>query len=98
MYEPKASAVQLAAFGLSSDDFDGDAEVWPDAWPAFCAFEAMSTQWRVGMGGAVGLDYNALPVVLELAGIRKRDRSAVFDDLRVMEAEALAVMAEQRQE
>lgn len=59
-------------------------------------FEALSTQWRVGMGGAVGLDYCAIQPVFKLMGVRKRERAGVFDDLRVMEAEALAVMAESK--
>lgn len=50
------------------------------------------------MGGAVGLDYAALPVVFKLHQVRKKDRPSVFSDLRVMEAEALACMAESKPE
>jgi len=35
---------------------------------------------------------------MSLCGIRKKDRDDVFHDLRIMEAEALAVMAEQKPE
>lgn len=73
-------------------------EVWQPYWQAFSVFEAMSTQWRTGMGGASGLDYAAIPAVMSLCGIRKKDRDDVFHDLRIMEAEALAVMAEQKPE
>lgn len=52
----------------------------------------MSTQWRIGMAGAIGLDYNALPVVMTLTGIPENERPGVFEDLRVMESAALKAM------
>ncbi|USU01769.1 DUF1799 domain-containing protein [Pseudomonas siliginis] len=71
-------------------------EVWPDNWLAFLLFEAMSTQWRVGMGGATGLDYNALPPVASMLGMKRREIPEVFHDIRVMEAEAMLVMSESK--
>jgi hypothetical protein len=68
--------------------------VWPENAAAFEAFAALQTQWRVGMGGPIGLDYAAVPVVLELQGVAPSERRRVFDDLRVMEAEALKVFSE----
>ena len=55
-------------------------------------FVAMSTQWRVGMSGATGLDYNALPVVMRMNGVRPADRASVFDGVRTMEDTALMQM------
>lgn len=75
---------------------DEEYEVWPDNWPAFLLFEAMSTQWRVGMGGAVGLDYNALNPVASMIGLKRAELSEAFPDLRMMEAEALLVMSESK--
>lgn len=75
---------------------DEEYEVWPDNWPAFLLFEAMSTQWRVGMGGAVGLDYNAIKPVVGLIGLTRTELTQAFPDLRMMEAEALLVMGESR--
>ncbi|MBP0943086.1 DUF1799 domain-containing protein [Pseudomonas alliivorans] len=77
---------------------DDDVEVWPDVWPAFQLFEALSTQWRVGMGGPVGLDYTAVPVVAGMLGIKRRQLGRLFGDLRSMELEALSVMADQSAE
>lgn len=57
----------------------------------------MGTQWRVGPGGAIGLDYGVLPSVMRLTGVPAKERAAIFQDVRVMEAEALAVMAETRE-
>ena len=50
----------------------------------------MGTQWRVGMAGATGLDYAALPVVMRLVGVPAADRADVFDAIRTMEDAALA--------
>lgn len=52
----------------------------------------MGTQWRVGMSGATGLDYAALPVVMRLAGIPAKDRADVFEGIRTMEDAALTKM------
>lgn len=52
-------------------------------------FIAMSTQWRVGMNGATGLDYNALPAVMKLIGVPKNLRTSVFDDIRTLEDSAM---------
>lgn len=77
---------------IPEDEYD----VWPDNWSAFLLFEAMSTQWRVGMGGATGLDYNALPPVASMLGMKRREIPEVFHDIRVMEAEAMLVMSESK--
>jgi len=52
----------------------------------------MSTQWRVGMNGATGLDYNALPVVMRFGGVIPADRATVFEEVRIMEDAALTQM------
>ena len=63
-------------------------------WPAFCLFEALGTQWRLGPGGPSGLDYASIPGTAKMIGLKRRELSEVFNDLRIMESEALAVMAE----
>lgn len=69
-------------------------EVWPDAWSAFCLFEALGTQWRMGPGGATGLDYTAIRETARMIGLKRTELTDIFPDLRIMEHEALAVMAE----
>lgn len=87
----------MAAWGFSIGDLlEETIEVWPDCWPAFTLFEAMSTQWRVGMGGAVGLDYNSLPLVAKYMEVADEDMPLAFNDLRIMEAEVLKKMSEAR--
>lgn len=75
---------------------DVEHDVLPDIWPAFKLFEAMSTQWRVGMGGAIGLDYTAIPPTGSMLGMKRKEITEAFQDLRVMEAEALLVMSESK--
>ena len=67
-------------------------EVWPDNAMSVNVFIAMSTQWRVGMNGATGLDYNALPSVMKLVGVPKKSRASVFDDVRTLEDSAMETM------
>lgn len=47
-----------------------------------------------GAAGPSGLDYAAIPCTAKMIGIKRRGLEDVFPDLRVMENEALAVMAE----
>ena len=56
----------------------------------------MATQWRIGMSGATGLDYNVLPAVMRLQSIPRKDWPDTFECVRVLEAEAMTVMSEQQ--
>ena len=82
----------MAAVGLKRSDY-GEAdsvEVWPENWSVLRLFDAMRTQWRVGFSGAYGMDYNTLPVVMDMLSID--DMQWAFEGLRVMEDEALREM------
>nr|CAK6604888.1 tail length tape measure protein [Klebsiella phage vB_Kpl_K14PH164C1] len=48
-------------------------------------FQAMQTQWRIGMNGPTGLDYNTLPLLFELYKIDNRE--AALLDLQILEGE-----------
>ena len=48
------------------------------------------------MAGATGLDYAAMPVVMDMVGVERKRRPEVFSSVRIMETEALATMAENR--
>ncbi|QLG93518.1 DUF1799 domain-containing protein [Pseudomonas yamanorum] len=86
------------AFGLSRQDIPvEEVGIWPDNWDVFRVFEAMSTQWRTGVCGATGMDYSVLSGVIRMCGVPISQRQTIFNDFRRMEAEALHVMAEQRE-
>ncbi|WP_343221989.1 DUF1799 domain-containing protein [Marivibrio halodurans] len=75
------------------EDVDDDAvEIWPEHEAVVRLFLALSTQWRVGgMAGApLGIDYASIETTGRLLGIEVTP--AVFEDLRVMEAEARDVL------
>lgn len=52
------------------------------------------TQWRVGPGGIVGLDYGVLPMVFDIRGIDSGDRAEIFSGIKIMEASALDTLRE----
>lgn len=68
---------------------DDEVGVWPDNWQTILVFADMLTQWNIGMNGAIGLRYEALPLVLEMHGVVADQRREVFDGLRVMERAAV---------
>jgi hypothetical protein len=92
MYDPGPSEEELEAIGLLREDVEDtiDVEVWPENWVPFKVFNKVSTQWRVGAGGATGLDYSVVYSTMDRMKIKKQ--LAVLDAIRVMEASALSTM------
>jgi hypothetical protein len=92
MYDPAPSEEELEAIGLLREDVEdtSDVEVWPENWVPFKVFNKVSTQWRVGAGGATGLDYSVVYSTMDRMKIKKQ--LAVLDAIRVMEASALSTM------
>ena len=58
-------------------------EVWPENWPAVLLFIRCQTQWRTGINGLVGLDYQAVLSVGSL--YQMADLPSVLEDLQVIE-------------
>jgi hypothetical protein len=67
-------------------------DVWDENWPAVRLFQSLQTQWRVGMGGAYGLDMLVAYHRMDRMRLSDNDYDALEDDLRVMEYAALGVM------
>ncbi len=87
--------------GATPEMFEGlraarTVDVWPENELPLRVFIAMGTQWRTGMNGPTGLDYAALPAVMDLIGVSSRARGYVFDSVRELESAALSVMSETR--
>jgi len=72
--------------------------IWPENALAYDVFWRLRTQWRVGMNGATGLDYTAVLAFIRTLRLPRDKADELFADLQVMEGEALAVIAEQREE
>ena len=93
MYEPAPNAEELAAFGLTAEDVAADpVDIWPDNLAAYQIFSFMGTQWRVGKGGATGLDYNVMYRKMDRLGLSPDDYDDLEADLRIMEGAALDCM------
>lgn len=59
--------------------------MWPENYEVFGLFASMQTQWRTGMSGPSGLDYNTLFTLMTLKNLS----IDLLDDIRVMESAAL---------
>lgn len=88
----------IAALGLlDQPDDERVVYLWPDNVLAWRCWQGVQTQWRVGMGGATGLDYAGVRAFLDeqqLAGDERRD---VFAGIQACERATLDVWAEQRE-
>ncbi len=76
-------------FDLSHLYQPGDAEVWPENWATWVLFDRVSTQWRIGMRGAIGLDYCAIYPLMDRMQLSADDWMQTLDDIRAMESAAL---------
>ncbi len=92
MYDSGPSDEELKAFCLTREDVEdtSEIEIWPENWMPFLVFSEVSTQWRVGAGGATGLDYVAVKWVMDLMKIKKKYE--VLRAIRTMESSALKTM------
>lgn len=69
-----------------------EVEIYPDNAQTVALFIDMMTQWRVGVNGATGLDYNVLPGLFKIRRVKKKNREELFDGIQVMERAALGAM------
>lgn len=69
-----------------------NTECWPDNWIPYCAFSKLDTQWSRESGRRTGIRYEAIQSVLELDAVGKKERARIFNDLIVMEREALELL------
>lgn len=92
MYDSGPSDEELKALFLTREDVEdtSDFEVWPENWIPFLVFSEVSTQWRVGAGGATGLDYGPVKWVMGLMKVKKKYE--VLRAIRTMESSALKTM------
>jgi hypothetical protein len=91
----------LASFGLVLDDPADSTRprifcLWPEHEEVLGLWFAVQTQWRVGMGGATGLDYCGVEALMRVRQIgRGKARSQLMADLQIMERAALSEWAEE---
>jgi hypothetical protein len=85
----------MRRLGFGPEDYASEVvEVWPENERVYFLFLDLQTQWRVGMGGATGLDYAVLFMKLDRMRLTDEEAEELEQDIRTMEHEALRVMAE----
>lgn len=69
--------------------------LWPENAAVFTAWQELQTQWRVGMGGATGMDYAGVRAYLDECGPGpSEERRALFASLRACEHACLRAWRE----
>jgi len=88
----------IAALGLlDQPDDEHVVYLWPDNVRAWSCWQGVQTQWRVGMGGATGLDYAGVRAYLDELGLCGDERREAFAGIQACERATLEVWAEQRE-
>ncbi|MDW5417747.1 DUF1799 domain-containing protein [Iodobacter sp. CM08] len=67
-----------------------ETELWPELIPVVQFFSSCVTQWRVGAGGAVGLDYLAIKMIADTQGLAWNHQ--LLSDIQQMEHEVLTAL------
>jgi hypothetical protein len=102
---PHQTEQAFSAFGveLSADDPDAPdvapSEVfylWPENVEPWSLWHGVQTQWRIGISGATGLDYQGVSAYLDRLGLEPQEHREMFDLLQACERATLDVWAEQR--
>ena len=78
--------------GIAALSAANEVELWPENEQAIMLFSSLGTQWRVGMNGPTGMDYNVVYHKLDRMNLSPTDYGQLEDDMRVIEREALRIM------
>lgn len=96
LYRPAPTKQEAEALGLTLEEATSVFYLWPDNLDSINTFVCLITQWRTGVNGAVGLDYSAIPTVLNLNSVPAEKWPDLFADLRVLEDEALSIIRKKK--
>ena len=67
--------------------------VWEEAWPVVQLFSRrLSTQWRCGPGGLLGLDYTIAYAELDRVALGEDERQTFLDLLGIVERAAMETL------
>ena len=78
--------------GFAAKKSEEEVELWPENEQAIKLFSVLSTQWRVGMNGPTGLDYNVLFHKMDRMGLDPDEYELLESDIQVIEREALNII------
>lgn len=94
MYRKPPKADELDAWGLTEADVAQRLELFEENAQAYQLFLYMQTQWRVSMGGPLGLDYSVAMRKMDRMKLSEAEYDWLEADLRLMEFAALDAMRE----
>jgi uncharacterized protein DUF1799 len=81
--------------GVKPEDWpEPEVDLWPENWAPIQLFTTISTQWRTGAAGAIGLDYNIVFHELDRKGLSGQDYEEMMHAIRDIEEAALQVLHE----
>jgi hypothetical protein len=66
--------------------------LWPENEKSVSLFSSVSTQWRMGSAGPIGLDYNVLFALMHRMNLSEQEFDSLFHDIRVVESTALTIL------
>lgn len=93
LYQEEADPSELAVLGLLPEDIPPrQFDLWPENWPAIQLFLQFQTQWRTGMNGPTGLDYNVIFHELDRRGLESDAYDDLMGSVRVIEDVALRIL------
>jgi hypothetical protein len=92
LYTPEPKGQPKNGFDIGGFLAEQKIEVFPENWQTVTIFVQVSTQWRLGMSGPVGLDYNVLFRIMDNLNMPQQEWQDMFEDIRVMESTALDTM------
>lgn len=83
----------IAAPPPEAEPDEEDFEVWPEVWESCIWFLKLQRRWVFNnfTGKRIRLDDEVAMSRLKLAGIKRKTRAIIMDDLLVMEAAVLEV-------
>jgi len=94
MYWRAPTEAELAGSGLKAKHFQQPkVDLWPECALPIEIFSRVSSQWRVAMGGPIGLDYSVVYYELDREGLEGERRDEVMAGIRVIEGAALECIA-----
>ncbi len=87
---------ELMQLGLKAKHFPPpQVELWPECVLPIELFSRVATQWRVGAGGPIGLDYNVVYHELQREALDGEQYDEVMAAIRVIERAALEQMQQE---
>ena len=77
---------------MKKKEVENDFYVYQENWEAVMMFLKVQTQWRVGMGGIIGLDYTSVIEMIKLYTDKAID---LMESIQVIEAAILKTLSKE---